>query len=132
MGFGEAMQLTLKDNLPFTEVKVAYRGQEVEIKDVLVDTGSATTIFSSDLLAEIDITPLPEDILYTIRGVGGIETVFSRVVDHVQLGKQKLSKPEIEVGGMDYGFEINGILGMDFLTRVGAVINLRDLNISFD
>lgn len=126
------MQLTLKDDLPFTKVKVAYCGQEVELKDVLVDTGSATTIFSADLLAEIDITPLPEDILYTIRGVGGIETVFSRVVDYVQLGKQKLSQPEIEVGGMDYGFEIDGILGMDFLTRVGAVINLRALNISFD
>lgn len=126
------MQLTLKDDLPFTKVKVAYCGQEVELKDVLVDTGSATTIFSADLLAEIDITPLPEDILYTIRGVGGVETVFSRVVDYVQLGKQKLSQPEIEVGGMDYGFEIDGILGMDFLTRVGAVINLRALNISFD
>ncbi len=126
------MQLTLKDDLPFTKVKVAYREQEVEIDDVLVDTGSATMIFSADLLAEIDITPLPEDILYTIRGVGGIETVFSRVVDYVQLGKQKLSQPEIEVGGMDYGFEINGILGMDFLTKVGAVINLRALNISFD
>lgn len=126
------MQLTLKDDLPFTKVKVAYREQEVEIDDVLVDTGSATMIFSADLLAEIDITPLPEDILYTIRGVGGIETVFSRVVDYVQLGKQKLSQPEIEVGGMDYSFEINGILGMDFLTKVGAVINLRALNISFD
>ena len=32
---------------------------------------------------------------------------------------------------MDYGFEINGILGMDFLTSIGAVINLRELNISF-
>lgn len=126
------MQLILKDNLPFTKVKVAYRGQEVEIEDILLDTGSATTIFSADLLSQIDITPLPEDTLYTIRGVGGIETVFSRVVDYVQLGKQRLSKQEIEVGGMDYGFEINGILGMDFLTRTGAIINLRDLNISFD
>ncbi len=81
------MQLRLQHNLPFTKVKVGYRGQEVEIENLLVDTGSATTIFSADLLAKIDIIPLPKDILYTIRGVGGFETVFSRVVDYVQLGK---------------------------------------------
>jgi hypothetical protein len=32
---------------------------------------------------------------------------------------------------MDYGFEINGILGMDFLTRAGAVLDLGDLTIDF-
>lgn len=30
---------------------------------------------------------------------------------------------------MDYGFEINGILGMDFLKKVGAVINLHEMEI---
>jgi hypothetical protein len=38
---------------------------------------------------------------------------------------------EIEVGGMDYGFEINGILGMDFLLRAGAILNLRELSLEF-
>jgi len=32
---------------------------------------------------------------------------------------------------MDYGFEINGILGMDFLMKAGAVIDLQDLQIDF-
>lgn len=32
---------------------------------------------------------------------------------------------------MDYGFAINGILGMDFLTRTGAVLNLRDLTLAY-
>lgn len=31
------MQLTLKDDLPFTRVRVAYRGSEMEITDVLVE-----------------------------------------------------------------------------------------------
>ena len=30
----------------------------------------------------------------------------------------------IEVGVMDYGFEVNGILGMDFMKGVGAIIDL--------
>lgn len=31
---------------------------------------------------------------------------------------------------MDYGFEINGILGMDFMKTVGAVINLDEMKVS--
>ena len=126
------MQLWLRDNLPFTTVMLGYQGQELEIENVLVDTGSASTIFAADVVAAIQITPLPDDILHTIRGVGGSETVFSRVIDYMKMGEKKLAGLEIEVGGMDYGFEIDGILGMDFLTNVGAIINLRDMLIEFD
>ena len=42
-----------------------------------------------------------------------------------------LRNNSIEVGGMDYGFEMHGILGMDFLTRAGAIINLREMTIAF-
>jgi hypothetical protein len=51
------MQLTLKDDLPFTRVRVAYQGTEVEIADVLVDTGSATTILAASEVAQIGIVP---------------------------------------------------------------------------
>jgi hypothetical protein len=33
---------------------------------------------------------------------------------------------------MNYGFSINGILGMDYLTRTGVVLNLRRLELNFD
>jgi len=32
---------------------------------------------------------------------------------------------------MDYGFEINDILGMDFLIRAKAIINLADMKMDF-
>lgn len=125
------MQLSLKDNIPFTSVTVAYQGTALDIPHVLVDTGSASTILAVDVVASIHIVPLPEDILHTIRGVGGTEVVFTRRVDCLQVGERGLSDFEIEVGGMDYGFEINGILGMDFLTRTGAILNLREMRIVF-
>ncbi len=37
----------------------------------------------------------------------------------------------IEIGGMDYGFDIQGILGMDFLTTAGAKIDLEKMEIEF-
>lgn len=125
------MQLTLTDELPFITITVAYQGAVVDIPNVLVDTGSATTLLSADWMSQIGLTPQPDDTLYTIRGVGGIEVVFTRLVDYLQLDQHRLNPFQIEVGGMDYGFDINGILGMDALRQAGAILNLRQLEIEF-
>jgi hypothetical protein len=37
----------------------------------------------------------------------------------------------VEISGLDYGFPINGILGMDFLTRTGAILNLQAPSLEF-
>jgi len=125
------MQLSLKYNLPFTTVTIAYQGVTLEIPEVLVDTGSGSTVLAADLLTTIQITPIAEDILHMISGVGGSEVVFTRRIDYLQVGERHIADIEIEVGGMDYGFQINGILGMDFLLRAGATINLREMKIEF-
>jgi predicted aspartyl protease len=125
------MYLQVKGDLPFITLIVAYQGSTVEISNVLVDTGSATSILSADQVSKIHLIPAPEDILYTIRGVGGSEVVFSRQVDYLQVGEQQVANFQIEVGGMDYGFDIDGILGMDFLTRAGAVIDLNKFELTF-
>ncbi len=125
------MRLFRKHDLPFATITAAYQGKAAEISNVLVDTGSATTILSADVVRTIGIVPLPDDILRAIRGVGGRELVFSRRMDYLQVGTQKLSDFDTEIGGMDYGFEINGILGMDFLSQAGSVINLRAMIIEF-
>ena len=123
--------LQIKDELPFVALTVGYAGSIAHISDVLVDTGSASTIFAADVVRAIGLVPLPDDELRLVRGVGGVEAVFSRTVDHLHIGEQRLESFEIEVGGMDYGFAINGILGMDFLTKAGAVIDLRSQQIDF-
>jgi hypothetical protein len=126
------MRLTLKDDLPFISINLSFAGQTTEIEDILVDTVSASTILAADAVSVIKLTPQPTDELRIIRGVGGTEIVFSRVVDYVAVGERSVSSFEIEVGGMDYGFPVNGILGMDFLNRTGAIINLKDLQIEFE
>jgi len=125
------MKLLLKDSLPFVTVTVAYKGAEVEIPDILIDTGSGTTILSIDIVSSIGIVPLPEDILHTIRGVGGREVVFQRTLNYVRAGASLFPDFPVDIGGMDYGFDINGILGMDFLTSAGAIINLKEMSITF-
>ena len=103
------------------------RGRKLDLENVLLDTGSASTIFSADRLLDIDLRCEPTDILNRIRGVGGTEFVFSKTIDQLVLGDLNVSNFEIEVGAMDYGFrfELDGIVGMDFLKQVGAVIDLQ-------
>jgi hypothetical protein len=125
------MQLEFRDDLPFVSLQIGYLGRTLTISDVLVDTGSATSIFAADQVAGINLQPAPDDVLYTIRGIGGSEVAFARIVDFIEMGGKQLSDFEIEVGGMDYGFDIHGILGMDFLTAAHAVIDLNKMEIRF-
>lgn len=125
------MRLTLRDNLIFVTVRVTIRGQDVEIADVVLDTGSASTLLAADCLAAIGVAPSPEDVLYTVRGVGGTEVVFARKVECLQVGTKSMQHFEVEIGGMDYGFALKGILGMDFLLQTGAVIDLNTLTLNF-
>jgi predicted aspartyl protease len=125
------MQLTLRDDLILTPVTVVYQGREIQVPDVVVDTGSATTMLATDAVAHIGIVPEPQDILHVVRGVGGAEVVFSRRVDRLQVGWRAVEQFEIEVGGIDDAFDIKGILGMDFLLRTGAIINLGTLRLDF-
>lgn len=126
------MQLSLQDNLPFVAVTIAHGGKKIEIPNVLIDTGSGGTLFSADAVATIGIAPQSEDILRHVHGVGGSEVVFMRKVELLQVGDYSYRGFEIEVGGMDYGFDIRGILGMDFLLAAGAQIDLERLTIEFE
>ena len=50
------MQLTLRDKLPFVTVTLAHGGTAVTVPQVLIDTGSARTIFAADVVSRIHIT----------------------------------------------------------------------------
>jgi predicted aspartyl protease len=125
------MQLTLRDDLLLVPVTVAYRGRRIQVPDLVVDTGSATTMISTDAVARVGIIPEPQDTLHFVRGIGGTEVVFSRRVDHLQIGPRAIERFEIEVGGMDAAFDINGILGLDFLLQTGAILDLGSLQLDF-
>lgn len=95
------MQLTLRDGLILVPVTIVYQGREIQIPDLVVDTGSATTLLSADVVAQIGITPEFHDVLHVVRGVGGAEVVFGRRVDRLQVGTRAVEQFEIEVGGLE-------------------------------
>jgi len=123
------MKIRLQDGLPFVTVTLGHRGQQLLFDNVLLDTGSAGTIFSADKVASMGVQYEPEDMVHRIRGVGGAEFVFTKRMDRIRLGDLDVNSFEVEIGAMDYGYNIDGIIGVDFLMQVGAVIDLANLEI---
>jgi len=121
------MNIRLQYGLPFVSVSLIYFGRQAILENTLLDTGSIGTVFSIDKIFEIGIKPEPDDPVREIRGVGGTEFVFIKQVDKLSLGNYQIKNFEIEVGAMDYGVEIDGIIGLDFLLQVKAKIDLERL-----
>ena len=124
------MNIEVKYGLPFVEVTICYRGEELHLKRVLLDTGSAGTIFSADVVDAIGVKVEPGDVLNKIRGVGGVEVVYSKFFDLVRTGGTSLEGFEVEIGEMNYGMEIDGILGFDFIQAAGLVIDSKELKVA--
>jgi predicted aspartyl protease len=123
------MKIEIVEGLPFVTVTLVHRNQALVLERTLLDTGSAGTLFSADAVLNMGLRAEATDTLHRIRGVGGAEFVFTKQIDQLALGELMVKEFEIEIGAMDYGFGLAGIIGMDFLTRVGAVINLTTLEI---
>jgi hypothetical protein len=123
------MEIRVQDGLPYIRASLSYRGQQITLDKVLLDTGSMGTIFSADKMDTIDLLPESDDRIRQIRGVGGKEFVFTKRINGLTVGELQVGNFEIEVGAMEYGFEIDGIVGMDFLLQTGAVIDLTQMEI---
>ena len=123
------MKIEIRNGLPHVTVALFHDGQQLDLPDVLLDTGSAGSVFSADKLSLIGLAYEPADTVHRIRGVGGSEFVFTKQVDRIAMDGLHMDAFNIEVGALDYGMNISGILGTDFLVAVGAVIDLARLEV---
>lgn len=125
-------RLVIEDGLLLTDLEITFRGQSLCLQRVLVDTGSGGTIISTDLAESIGIIAEVDDMIYRISGVGGSEFVFSKIVDSIKIGEIETRDFQIEVGSMNYGFDLDGIIGLDFLQQIKAIIDIAQLTIRFN
>lgn len=125
-------RLVIEDDLLLTDMIVFFRGKSVRLHRVLVDTGSGGTIISTDLAETIGIIAEEDDMIYRITGVGGSEFVYSKKVDSIRLGDVEANNFTIEVGAMNYGFRLEGIIGLDLLQELKAIINIDKLLLEFN
>ena len=53
-------------------------------------------------------------------------TVIEKVIDTIILDTSTIEKFHIQVGAMDYGIELEAIIGLDLLTKSKAVLDLNN------
>lgn len=116
--------IILRDGLIYTDVMLTYKNKSVVINNALIDTGSSSTVISIDTALEIGLKPEPTDIINSVQGIGGSESVIEKVVDSIRLDNASVKDFHIQIGAMDYGIELEAIIGLDLLTRCGATIDL--------
>lgn len=121
------IKLRQENKLLLCELELTINEQILTLKNVLVDTGSATTLINSDYV-KVDGT----EIIDTIYGVGGYETILTKHLDIFKINEYMIENFQIDLGNMDFGIALDGILGLDVLTMLGANINIKDSILSFD
>ncbi|MBD8028445.1 clan AA aspartic protease [Ureibacillus sp. Re31] len=125
-------KLIFDEGLLLTDMELTYKGKSIHLQRVLVDTGSATTIICSDYAEEIGIVAEENDPIYRICGVGGSELVFSKTIDGIKIGNMTAKSFPIEVGAMDYDYQLDGIIGLNLLKELKAMINMGDLSLKIE
>ena len=127
------IKIEYKDGLLFTSLEIFYRGSSLVIDNIVIDTGAAETIISPDVVEEIGIFAELEDYVHSFYGVGGsLHNFFSKQVDGITLGGIMLNKTKLDFGVVDPQGQISGLLGLDILMSLNAVIDLKELEMSLE
>lgn len=126
------MNMKFQDGLLFTSIQISFRGSTKVIENIVIDTGAAETIISPDAVEDIGIFAELEDSVNSFYGVGGsLHNFFTKSVVKVKLGEVSL-EDKMDFGVIDPQGYINGLLGLDLLMKLGAVIDLRRLSLTLD
>jgi predicted aspartyl protease len=121
--------ITFKDGLIYADATLTHGNKKVTIKSALVDTGSAATVISNEIANELGLKPELTDIINSVQGIGGYETVIEKIIDSVSLDTTAVTSFNIQVGAMDYGIELEAIIGLDMLTSCKAVLDLNNFTL---
>lgn len=102
------------------------------LSKVLIDTGSINTIFRTDHILNLGLElPMNASIRF-MRGIGGREPVVEYTLTALQMDEVIISNFVVQLGYLDYGIDLDGIVGLDYLLRVNAIIDFpkRMLHVS--
>lgn len=121
------MAIDYHDGLLFTTLKLTYLGKTGVIENVVIDTGATHSILSPDSVRELGLEYEDEDQIVTSFGLGGRQYAFVKEVDKIEFGPFKVNGCTMDFCVVDLTGRVNGLLGLDLLSRVGTVIDLKNM-----
>lgn len=123
------MKLEYKNELLFVDMNIGYKGNNVLLKNVVVDTGAAHAIIDPDSVYELGIKAEADDEFITMYGVGGEHYSYRKNINSISIGRDCLENINIDFGIIDEEGYINGLLGLDVLLKLGITIDLKELKL---
>ena len=122
------MKLELVNRLLEVEMTISYKGKTKIIDKLVIDTGAAHTLISSDIVEDLGIYFENGDPLVSAYGIGGEEYSFRKPVDFIKLGTHEIPEIKLDFGNLD-DWGINGLIGLDILMNGKFIIDLEKLEL---
>ncbi len=119
------MDVYIFDGLICTDVIITFGGKTKTLKNVAIDTGAVQSILNSTLVEDIGIIPSISDKPVKTRGIGGEMKFFYRKVDKLAIGAIPFENAIIDFGNIDPKGQIAGLIGLDILRELKAVIDVE-------
>lgn len=127
------MKLEYRDGLIFTNIEIVYKSNHKMINNIIIDTGASISLISPDAVDDIGIFAEAKDKIITSIGIGGyIHNSFEKEIDKIIIDNNEIEKVKLDFGIIDTNSEINGLLGLDILIGLKAIIDLDNMIIKFD
>ncbi len=123
------MKIDFREGLLYTSIVINFKGEEKTIDNVIIDTGAAHSLISSDIAEEIGIVYKNGDRLITMFGIGGEDFAFRKSITQIKLGTLVIENHPLDFGFLDIENGINGLIGLDLLIKSKAIIDLDTLEI---
>lgn len=120
------MKLEVVNRLLEVEMLISYKGRTKVLDKLVVDTGAAHTVISSDVVEDQGIYFENGDPLVSSYGIGGEEYSFRKPVDFLKLGSHKICGLKLDFGNL-HEWGINGLIGLDLLINGQFIIDLEKM-----
>jgi predicted aspartyl protease len=115
----------LHDRLICTSLSICFKGSTKVIDNVAIDTGAVESILSTNAVKDIGLRAESTDKTAVTRGAGGSKMrYFYKIVDEIEIANKRFTNIKIDFGNIDPSGVINGLIGLDLLNQLHAVIDI--------
>jgi hypothetical protein len=122
------MKFIIKNGLPVVAVDFFYHNSHVHMKNVLIDTGCAISIFDVDAVEAVNLKIDPiNGIIKRMYGIGGqSELCYEQKLNEVKIGEFYFPFFVLQLGMTREPYGFDGILGSDFFRETKSVISFKN------
>ncbi|WP_160686245.1 retropepsin-like aspartic protease [Clostridium sp. C2-6-12] len=121
------IKLRYQNYLLFCSLNLKINSQNLHLENVLIDTGSATTLINADYIL-LD----GSEKIKNAQGIGGCERILVKNFETLKLNDIELENVSVSIGDMDYGIDIDLLIGLDMLKILNANINIKNMTLELN